>query len=79
MKVLLFAQLARAAGQPEIELDLPAGATGDDLWQALVGLHPGLERYRTSLRMARDLAFVGWKEPLAGAREVALIPPVSGG
>ncbi len=34
---------------------------------------------RTRLRAAVDQAFVGLDAPLAGAREVAIFPPVTGG
>lgn len=34
---------------------------------------------RSRLRAARDQDFVGMDTPIAGAREIALFPPVTGG
>jgi sulfur-carrier protein len=34
---------------------------------------------RARLRGAVDAVFKGWDAPLAGAREIALFPPVTGG
>ena len=78
MKILFFAHLKDATGCSQIELDCDAvDAAG--LWDRLVGLHPGLERFRSSVRLAKNAEYVGADARFAKGDEVALIPPVSGG
>lgn len=78
MRILFFAHLkdvTRCA-----ELDLSTGDTdADGLWRTLIASHPGLERFRGSVRLARNSEYVGPDARFTEADEVALIPPVSGG
>jgi MoaE-MoaD fusion protein len=78
MRIRLFAHLkdvTRCA-----ELDLPCGdVDADGLWRELLAAHPGLERFRSSVRLAKNLEYVGPEARFTDADEVALIPPVSGG
>lgn len=78
MRILFFAHLrdiTRCA-----EMTLQCGATdADGLWRKLVAEHPGLERYRNSVRLAKNSEYVNSVELFADTDEVALIPPVSGG
>ena len=78
MHILFFAHLKDVTGQTEItmtagELD----AAG--LWQKLIASYPGLERFRSSVRLAKNSEYVGPDARFTDADEVALIPPVSGG
>lgn len=66
-------------GAREIHVDLPAGATVDDAWAALVALHPALASGRASVRFAVNGEYAGPETALADGDEVAMIPPVSGG
>ncbi len=78
MRILFFAHLLSVTGRTELEL--PDGELDTDaLWRRLEGLHPGLARFRGSLRLARNSEFVGSDTRFAAGDEVALIPPVSGG
>ncbi len=78
MRILLFAHLKTAAGRAEF--DLPGGSVdADGLWQKLIELHPGLERYRASSRLARNWEYAGPGVRFEPGDEVAVIPPVSGG
>ncbi|MCW5552109.1 MAG: MoaD/ThiS family protein [Verrucomicrobiae bacterium] len=78
MRILFFAHLkdvTRCA-----EMNLPCAETdADGLWRALIAVHPGLERFRSSVRFARNSEYVGPEDRFNDADEVALIPPVSGG
>jgi molybdopterin converting factor subunit 1 len=79
VRVRLFASLREAAGQAEVELDLPAGASAEDAWRALVGRHPALADRRASLSAAVNRRYVAFDAPLGAGDEVVFVPPVSGG
>lgn len=78
MRILFFAHLkdiTRCA-----EMNLPGSDVDTDgLWQKLIEAHPGLERFRGSVRLAKNSEYVGRAARFTEADEVALIPPVSGG
>jgi molybdopterin converting factor subunit 1 len=78
MRVLFFAQLKEVTRCGEMHLPLD-GVDAEGLWRHLIATHPGLERFRSSVRLARNEEYVGPDARFAGADEVALIPPVSGG
>ncbi|HEX2469765.1 MAG TPA: molybdenum cofactor biosynthesis protein MoaE [Candidatus Limnocylindrales bacterium] len=79
VRIRLFAIQRELAGAREVPLELPDGATVDDAWRALVGMHPALAPGRASVRFARNGAYADGPTPLAEGDEVAMIPPVSGG
>jgi molybdopterin converting factor subunit 1 len=79
VRVRLFASLREAAGQAEVELDLPPGASAEDAWRALVGRHPALAERRASLTAAVNRRYVAFDVPLSAGDEVVFVPPVSGG
>lgn len=79
MRIRLFAMQRELAGTRSVDVQLPAGATIEDAWAALVGLHPGLAPGRPALRFARNGAYAPVETPLVDGDEVAMIPPVSGG
>ena len=78
MRILFFAHLkdiTRCA-----EMNLPDGdVDAAGLWRKLIEAHPGLERFRASVRLAKNSEYVGRDARFTDADEVALIPPVSGG
>ena len=74
VSVRLFAGLREQAGAGERELELPAGATVDDVWPAL-----GLGDEPAGLLYAVNKEYAERGRPLAQGDEIALIPPVSGG
>ncbi len=78
MRILFFAQLRDVTGCAEMQLDCTA-TDADGLWQRLLTAHPGLARFRGSVRLAKNAAYAGSDEIFGNADEVALIPPVSGG
>jgi molybdopterin converting factor subunit 1 len=78
MRILFFAHLKDVTGQAEVEMT--AGELdADGLWQKLIATYPGLERFRGSVRLAKNSEYVGPDARFTDADEVALIPPVSGG
>jgi molybdopterin synthase sulfur carrier subunit len=91
MEWRLFATLAEAAGDTEVEVDVEPGATVGDAFDALLAAHPELEEEVLAdgdLAEHVRLLYEG-KDPFAeadgfettveGGEELALFPPVSGG
>jgi molybdopterin synthase sulfur carrier subunit len=83
MKILYFAWIRERVGKAEEELDLPASVqTVADLVQWLKGRG---EEYAHAfenqkvVRAALDRIHVRPETRLAGAREIALFPPMTGG
>jgi molybdopterin synthase sulfur carrier subunit len=83
VKLLYFAWVRERLGKPEEEIDLPAGvATVADLiaWLSRRG-----EEYAHAfenpkvIRAAVDRAHVKAETAIAGAREIAFFPPMTGG
>ena len=83
MKLLYFAWVRERVGKPEEEVDVPAGvATVGDLmaWLSRRG-----EDYAHAfenpkvIRAAIDHAHVKAETAIAGAREIAFFPPMTGG
>ena len=77
--VRLFAILRERAGWRERDIDLPAGASIDDAWRALVALAPALAPLRESVRFALNRQYAAADQPLTDGDELVLIPPVAGG
>jgi molybdopterin synthase catalytic subunit len=79
VRTRLFARLREQAGGLETEtLELPAGATLADAYEALRLKHPALPD-RSGVRAALNQEFNDWTATVADGDEVAFIPPVSGG
>ncbi len=79
VRVRLFAMQRELAGTRQVELELPAGSTIEDAWQALVTRVPALAPARATVRFARNAEYAPAETALADGDEVAMIPPVSGG
>ncbi len=79
MRVLFFAQLKDATGCDSVELALPSPVNAERLWAELLKQFPKLAPHRPAVRLARNGEYAAPDTPLAGADEIALIPPVSGG
>jgi molybdopterin synthase sulfur carrier subunit len=83
MKILYFARIRQIAGKSMEEVDVPASVvTVADLVGFLSArdeqVAAALAERRT-LRAAVDQTHVSLEAPVAGAREVAFFPPVTGG
>ena len=79
IEVLFFASLADAVGRARETVELDEGTTVTELWRALVERHPGLGELAYRPLVACDMDYSSWERELAGVREVAFLPPVSGG
>lgn len=78
MRILFFAHLKDITRCAEMTVQCgEINAAG--LWRKLVAAHPGLDQYRTSVRLAKNSEYVNSMELFTDTDEVALIPPVSGG
>jgi molybdopterin converting factor subunit 1 len=81
VRVRLFAFMAQAAGKREVELDVPPGATFEEVKRLLKVHAPGL-RWPGNVMWAINQEYVPGDGRSAGLKEgdeVAIIPPVSGG
>ena len=83
MKLIYFAWVRERIGKPEEDIDLPDSVkTVGDLLQFLKGQG---EEYEAALqvpkviRVAINQEHVEHDELIAGAREIALFPPMTGG
>jgi len=81
--ILYFAWVRERIGTDHEKIDPPAGVTDvRSLIAWLAARSPGHEsalRDPSCLRAAVDQKFVTLDAPVAGAREVAIFPPVTGG
>ena len=75
MKVLYFAWLREVLPPPEVVTlaDLVAWLRSQDEALDLAMANPAI------FKLSRDARIVPWDTPLAGAREVAILPPMTGG
>ncbi|WP_296573884.1 molybdopterin converting factor subunit 1 [Phreatobacter sp.] len=83
MRVLYFAWVRERIGKPSEEIEVPAGVvTVADLVTHLIGRgedYAHAFENRTVIRAAIDQVHVKPDAPLAGAREIAFFPPMTGG
>lgn len=78
-EILLFAQAADLAGTRRLESFFLASQTVADVRCWLVDRFPHLAGMIDSCAWAMDEEIVSLDHPLHSARQVALLPPVSGG
>ena len=83
MKLIYFAWVRERIGKPEEEVDLPNNIeTVADLLRWLKGRGEEYEnalQYPDVIRVAINHEHVDHREKIAGAREIALFPPMTGG
>ncbi|MEO8906010.1 MAG: molybdopterin converting factor subunit 1 [Polyangiaceae bacterium] len=80
VQVLYFAALRDLTGVSEEQLELPTEVRlVRDLLEHLQRFRPALAGKLASVRVALDEDFATDSQALAGARVIALIPPVAGG
>jgi MoaE-MoaD fusion protein len=79
VRVHLFARYREAAGQGQVDLELPEGGTVETAWSAVVDRHPQLAQYRPYTLFAVGHDYVEPDHPLKPGDELSLFPPVSGG
>ncbi len=76
--VLLFARYREVAGRPEVEVEVPQGATLSRVWEQVRVDVPALRQEERPL-LACDRSYARGDRPVTGAEEIAAFPPVSGG
>ncbi|HET6408306.1 MAG TPA: MoaD/ThiS family protein [Chthoniobacteraceae bacterium] len=74
IKILAFAQARDQLGFDEREIDCAPEHTAREI---IHGLGPGASI--ETMRVAVDCEYRGWDDPVGDAKEIAIIPPVSGG
>jgi MoaE-MoaD fusion protein len=79
VKLLFFATLKDIIGAPQLQLDLPTGATVNDVWERLESSYPRLRPYRSIVLTSVNEEYVERGVTVSDGDEVALFPPVSGG
>ena len=79
VKLLFFASLKDIVGSRQLDLDIPSGATVNDLLERLESRYPGFRRYRPVLLTSVNEEYVDKQAVISDGDEVALFPPVSGG
>jgi molybdopterin converting factor small subunit len=77
--VRLSSGLSRLAGAPRLRVDVPAGATVDDLLGAVAAQRPALAAGLPSALTVVGGRQVGGERVLAEGEEVAVLAPVAGG
>ncbi|WP_376788786.1 molybdenum cofactor biosynthesis protein MoaE [Thermoflexus sp.] len=79
VQIRLFATLKDRAGQEQISVWLPDGASVADLLRAVGETYPTLQPYLSSAVVAINHEFAFPEDRLRPGDEIALFPPVSGG
>jgi len=79
VRIRLGSSLARLAPAPLLRLELPAGATVEDLYDRLAGTAPDLGPALASAVPVVEGRHVGRDRMLSAGQEVALLTPVAGG
>jgi molybdopterin synthase sulfur carrier subunit len=83
MRLIYFAWVRERIGKPEEDVELPQDIeTVADLLRWLRSRGEEYEnalKYQDAIRVAINQEHVGHREKLAGAREIALFPPMTGG
>src|SRR5690348_561258 len=79
VEVLLFARLRELAGRRSVHVEVAAGGTARDAWDAAVDEVPTLAGAEATLRVAVNEGYASWGSSLRDGDVVAFLPPVAGG
>lgn len=79
VEIRFFASLVDHTGCSLESLEVEPAIDVTGLWQLLARRHPALERLAYRPLVACDRVYASWDRKLEGVREVAFLPPVSGG
>ena len=79
LEVRFFASLAENTGLSSETIEIDPSLDVRALWGLLVDRHPGLAEVAYHPLVACDRVYADWSRGLDGVREVAFLPPVSGG
>jgi len=79
MRVLYFAHAAELTGCREEVWEVTAPTSMADFWAEATRRHPGLLGLADTARIACGMEYLGAEGQIDPEKEVAVIPPVSGG
>ena len=79
LRVQLFSHLRDLAGVSETQVDLPEGATVENLLTVLYEQHAKLRAWDSSILVGAGVEFVDRDYVLKVDDEIAIMPPVQGG
>jgi molybdopterin synthase sulfur carrier subunit len=79
VRVLYFASLKERAGSAVETVEIADTADVASLWALVQEKNPRLREVTVRPLAACDMAYAPWDKTLGGVREVAFLPPVSGG
>lgn len=79
VEILYFASLKERTGTARETVEVDPALTLVGLWERLIVLHPRLREVVPHPAAACDREYCSWDRSLQGVREVAFLPPVSGG
>jgi molybdopterin synthase sulfur carrier subunit len=79
IEVRYFASLAERAGLRAETLEVGPLDDVTALWERVIERHPALGALAFRPSVVCDRAWADWQTRLEGVREVAFLPPVSGG
>ncbi len=79
LTIRLFATLKDRVGAPQATLDLPEGATVQDMLTTLTTAYPTVEASLPSVLISVNHEYAERTQVLRPEDEIALFPPVSGG
>jgi len=79
IEVRFFASLVDRAGSTTEIIEVEPGESVAGLWDLLIRRHPDLGAMNYRPMVACDMEYADWDRTLDGVREVAFLPPVSGG
>lgn len=79
IRVLFFAYLRDFTGTPQVELEVPDGATPREVWRTLAARWPELEHQLVHLPVVVEGTVVDLDAVIPPGAEVVWLPPVGGG
>lgn len=79
VEVRYFASLTDKTRLTRESIEIDPSIDVHELWRRLTERHPELATISYRPLVACDREYADWKRSLAGVREVAFLPPVSGG
>ncbi|HJT82192.1 MAG TPA: MoaD/ThiS family protein [Chthoniobacterales bacterium] len=77
--VQFYAQLRDLAGISELDIEVPSGATVNDLLQAVYQHAPALRAQDKSILIGSGVEFVDRGHTLTAGETISIMPPVQGG
>lgn len=79
IRVQFFAQLRDATGTSDLTLDLPVGASVDDLLAAIYERTPAFRSWDKNILIGAGVEFIRRDHVLQPNEQIAIMPPVQGG